>query len=442
MLRKKVPQVNLKSTILGAIALSCALSCAATSAQAQAPRVADSDVVDAYEYMLARWLVLRQEALDFKDGFKWNEVVRREPGASARANPNFDVALSEAWIAVDDTSCTLINLPEIKDRYYTVEIVNGWGEVIDNINQRTYPKHPFGTFALCLDKAKVDLPAGAQRVEVAGNTSRILMRIELSADPAEALALQKQITMQATGSPKIDDAVAKPDFPNDKLPGVEAFDKTDEILASEADINKSMAEPQSKARAVAAAAADPAQRAHIDEVIHSQAVPAFFAAIPKMSPAVNGWVHPHLTGNYGHDYLMRSIVDFTGIWANTPWEAVDFGGSRYDGNQTYTETYSKDALSALKTRYFWSVTAVDSKDHRVIPNPLNRYLLNNRSDLKFNADGSLTLVFAPKLPDGVPQTNWLPTPAGQEYDLTYRFYDPAKYVVEGRYYPSLLSIRP
>jgi hypothetical protein len=190
MLRKKVPQVNLKSTILGAIALSCALSCAATSAQAQAPRVADSDVVDAYEYMLARWLVLRQEALDFKDGFKWNEVVRREPGASARANPNFDVALSEAWIAVDDTSCTLINLPEIKDRYYTVEIVNGWGEVIDNINQRTYPKHPFGTFALCLDKAKVDLPAGAQRVEVAGNTSRILMRIELSADPAEALALQ------------------------------------------------------------------------------------------------------------------------------------------------------------------------------------------------------------------------------------------------------------
>jgi hypothetical protein len=441
MLRKKVPQVNPKSTVLGAIALSCALSCAVTPAPAQAPSVADGDVVEAYGYMLARWLVLRQEALDFKDGFKWNELLRRGPGGGAPANPNFDTALSEAWIAVDGTSCTLINLPEIKGHYYTVEIVNGWGEVIDNINERTYPKHPFGTFALCLDKAKIDLPADAQRVEVAGNVSRILIPIGLGANPAEALALQKAITMQATGAPKIDDAVVKPDFANDKLPGVEAFDKTDEILGSESDINKSMAEPQSKARAVAVAAADPAQRAHIDEVIRSQAIPAFFAAIPKMSLAANGWVHPRLTGNYGHDYLLRSIVDFTDIWANTPWEVVYFHGSRFDGSQIYTETYTKDVLTALKARA-WSVVAFDAKDDHVIPNPLNRSLLDNRSDLKLNADGSLTLVFAPTLPDGMPQTNWLPTPAGQDYNLTYRFYAPVKSVVEGRYFPPLLSIRP
>jgi hypothetical protein len=374
-------------------------------------------------------------------------VVHREPGDLARANPNLDVAESEAWIAVDDTSCTLINLPVIKDRYYTVEIVNGWGEVIDNINERTYPNHPFGTFALCLDKAKVDLPAGAQRLEVAGNKSRIVMRIELGANPAEALALQNKITLQATGSPKADstkigDTVVQSEFPDDKLPGVEAFDKTDEILASEADINKSMAELQSKALAVAAAAADPAERTHIDEVIRNLAVPAFFAAFPKALPKVNGWVHPRITGNYGNDYLMRSILDFTGIWANSPMEAAYFGGTGFDGSQTYTQTYPKNALPDAKARYFWSIIAVDAKEHRVIPNPLNRYLLNNQSDLKMNTDGSLTLVFAPKLPDGVPQTNWLPTPEGQEYNLTYRFYGPAKDVVQGRYYPPLLSIRP
>jgi len=431
-------QVNVKTTLLAALALACA----ATTAPAQAPRVADDDVVKAYEYMLARWLVLRQEALDLKAGFKWNDVVRREPGDIARANPNFDVAESEAWIAVDDTSCTLINLPQIKGRYYTVEIVNGWGEVIDNINERTYPSHPFGTFALCLDNAKVDLPAGVQRVEVAGNTSRILIPIELGADPTEALALQKQITMQATGSPKVGDAVVKPDFTDDKLPGVEAFNKTEEILASETDINKGMAEPQSQARAVAAAAADPAQRAHIDEVIRGQAIPAFFAAISKMRPNVNGWVHPRITGNYGNDYLMRSILDFTDIWANGPWEAAHFAGIKFDGSQTYTQTYPKDGLPGAKARDFWSVIAVDAKEYRVIPNVLDRHLLNSQSDLKFNADGSLTLVFAPALPDGVPQTNWLPTPAGQEYDLTYRFYAPSKDVVQGRFYPPLLSIRP
>jgi hypothetical protein len=392
--------------------------------------------------MLARWLVLRQEALDLKAGLKWNEVIHREPGDLAQANPNFDVALSEAWIAVDDSSCTLINLPEIKGRYYTVEIVNGWGEVIDTVNERTYPNHPFGTFALCLNKAKVDLPAGAQRIEVAGNKSRILIPIELGANPAEALALQKQITMQATGSPKIDDAVVKPDFPNDKLPGVEAFDKTEDILASEADINKGMAEPQVMARAVAAAAADPAQRAHIDEVIRSQAIPAFFAAIAKMGPTVNGWVQPHITGNYGRDYLTRSIVDFTRIWADSPREAVYFGGGGFDGSQTYTETYAKDALPAAKAYYAWSVTAVDHRNHRVIANSLNRYLLGKQSSLQLNADGSLTLVFAPKLPDGMPQANWLPTSPGQEYNLTYRLYVPAKDAVQGRYYPPMLSIKP
>jgi hypothetical protein len=392
--------------------------------------------------MLARWLVLRQEGLDLKAGFKWNELVRRAPGDITQANPNFDIVLSEAWVAVDDTSCTLINLPEIKGRYYTIEIANGWGEVIDTVNERTYSKHPFGTFALCLSKAKVDLPAGAQRIEVAGNKSRILIPITLGADPAAAVALANGITMRATGAPEIDNAVVTPDFTNDKLPGVEAFDKTAEILASEADINKGMAEPQAMARAVAAAAADPAQRAHIDEVIRSQAIPAFLAAVAKMGQTVDGWIQPHITGNYGRDYLTRSIVDFTRIWADSPRETVSFGSNRFDGGQTYTQTYAKDDLPPFKAHYAWSVTAVDSKDRRVIANPLNRHLLGSQSELQLNADGSLTLVFAPKPLDGVPKANWLPTAAGQEYNLVYRLYVPAKDAVQGRYYPPMLSIKP
>jgi hypothetical protein len=428
----------MKRTILATLALICA----ATAAPAKAPPVSDSAIVEAYQYMLARWLVLRQEARDFDEGFKWNVLVARAPGDAATSNPNFDVALSEAWIAVDDESCTLITLPEIKDRYYTIEIVDGWGEVIDNVNDRTYLGHPSGTFALCLDKAKVTLPAGAQRVEVAGNTSRILISIGLGADPAGALALQKQITMTVTGSPKIDDAVVKPDFADDKLPGVEAFDKTDAILASEADINKDLDEPRAMARAVGLAAGDPDQRAHIDDVIHNVAIPAFLAAIPKMGRTVDGWFMPRLLGNYGSEYLMRSLVDYTDIWANGPREVIFFKNTGIDGSQTYTQTFSKGELPVLWARYFWSVTAVDAKDRRVIANPLNRYQFNSQSGLKFNADGSLTLVFAPKLPDGVPQSNWLPTAPGQTYNLTYRFYAPAKDVVLGRYYPPLLSIQP
>jgi hypothetical protein len=411
-------------------------STAVTGALAQPARgIADRDIVEAYEYMLGRWLVLRQENLDFKDGFKWNQIIHREPGGVAWANPNLDVVYSEAWVAVDDKSCTLIELPEIKGRYYTVQALNGWGEVTANINERTHPKHPYGKFALCLKDTKAVLPKGTARINVPNKKSRILMRIELGANAAEAIALQKKTTMKATGSPQIDPAVVKPDFLNSKLPGVEGFDKTDEILASEADLNPGMIDVREKARAVGTAAADPAQRARIDEVIRKLAIPSFLGEIPKMGKQVNGWTRPRIIGNYRSDYVMRSITNYAGIWANSGKEVVYFAAQGLDGSQTFTQHYPKDAMPGSKARYFWSVIVVDGVDYKVIPNQLNRYLLNKQSPLRINDDGSLTLAFAPKQPDGIPESNWLPTPNGKKYNMTYRFYGPSKDVADGKYDP-------
>ena len=227
----------------------------------------------------------------------------------------------------------------------------------------------------------------------------------------------------------------KPSFTNSALPGVEAFDKTQEILASEPDINPGMIDVREKVSAIAKAAADRTQRARIDEVIRRQAIPAFYGEIPKMGKAEHGWVRPRLVGNYRTDYLMRSIANYTGIWANNTKEVVYFAGVGLDGNQTYTQTFPKDALPRSKARYFWSAIVVDGIDYKVIPNPLSRYLLNKQSSLKFDDDGSLTLAFGPKQPDDIPESNWLPTPQGKRYNITYRFYGPTKDVSDGKYFP-------
>ena len=50
-------------------------------AQAQPSRATDQDISDAYIYLLGRLLVTRQQQLDFQEGFKWNELVHRKPGA-------------------------------------------------------------------------------------------------------------------------------------------------------------------------------------------------------------------------------------------------------------------------------------------------------------------------------------------------------------------------
>jgi hypothetical protein len=196
-----------------------------------------------------------------------------------------------------------------------------------------------------------------------------------------------------------------------------------------------MIDVRDKARAVAKAAADPAQRARIDEVIRKLAIPSFLGEIPKMGKQVNGWIRPRIIGNYRSDYVMRSITNYAGIWANNSKEVVYFTAQGLDGSQTFSQTYPKDALPASKTRYFWSVIVVDGVDYKVIPNSLNRYLLNKQSPLKPNDDGSLTVAFAPKQPDGIPESNWLPTPNGKKYNMTYRFYGPSKDVIDGKYDP-------
>ncbi len=130
--------------------------------------------------------------------------------------------------------------------------------------------------------------------------------------------------------------------------------------------------------------------------------------------------------NYRSDYLTRSVANYAGIWANTSREVVYFLGANLDGSQTFTQTYPADALPATKAKYFWSVVAVDTTDFKVIPNALDRHIFNKQSQLKLNDDGSLTLVFAPKLPPDTPEANWMPTPQGKRYNLTYRFYGPSR----------------
>ena len=405
---------------------------------AQAPRLSDKDIIDAYHYFLGRMLVLRQEHLDFKAGFIWNRILHRDPGGVAWANPNLDVVYSEAWVVVDGTSCTVLEVPSIKKRYYTVQLLNGWGETVANINERNNPGA--GKFGLCLKGGKAGPPAGAQRVDLPGKKSRLLARVELGADPQEAVKLQRQIKLYPAGKPNIEPPVEITLFDNEQLPRVEAFNKVDAILASERDINPGMEALQQKARAIAKAARDVEELQRIDDVIVKQAIPQFLKALQSLGTTRNGWARPTTIGNYGSDFRTRSLVNYAGIWANNTKEVVYFKtntdgkGQGLDGGKTYSMSFPKGQPQGL-VRYFWSVTAVDSAKFMVIDNPQKVYLLNEQSKLFKAKDGSLTLYFAAKLPDGVPPQNWLPTPAGQNYNLTFRFYGPRDNVSSGGYFP-------
>ena len=42
------------------------------------PALSEIEISDSYIYLLSRLLVLRQQQLDFQEGFKWNELVHRK----------------------------------------------------------------------------------------------------------------------------------------------------------------------------------------------------------------------------------------------------------------------------------------------------------------------------------------------------------------------------
>jgi hypothetical protein len=72
-------------------------------------------------------------------------------------------------------------------------------------------------------------------------------------------------------------------------------------------------------------------------------------------------------------------------------------------------------------RAFWSVSLYDL-DGFFVPNPIDRYLINDRSDLHFNPDGSLDVYIQHDEPSSpIERQNWLPAPTGA-FRLLMRVY--------------------
>jgi hypothetical protein len=310
-------------------------------------------LANAYVYLLGRALIVRQERIDLREpGFTYNAIRYNPLGSANFVNPNLDVAYLEAWIAVDDRRCVVLEIPEIEDRYYTAQLIDEWGEVIANINERTFPTRPFGSFALVEPGSMPRLPADAGRIELHSSKAKLLARIELKSDPAGAVRLQKKFRLTALGMPEISRPPAIPVFDNDRLLGVEIFDECDIVLASALDVSPDAAEMQQMARAVAAYATSSADaRKEIDAEIREYVIPLFKDyAFSRSAPYRNNWVGGARTGHYDTDYWLRTTANYAGIWANTRDEVVYLCTSAPDCCRTRLSTATgRSSLSACRT---------------------------------------------------------------------------------------------
>ena len=160
-------------------------------------------------------------------------------------------------------------------------------------------------------------------------------------------------------------------------------------------------------------------------------------AEPDRALLNNGWMLvSEGIGTYGTDFLRRAYIDFIGLGACIPEDAVypncsfDKNGNPLDANNKYTIHFEADQIPPVNA--FWSLTAYN-EDEFLVKNELNRFALGDRDDLKFNEDGSLDLYIQTNKPSGDQTQNWLPIPSNGPFYLTLRLYWPKQEVLDGKW---------
>ena len=341
---------------------------AATAAtRSRSPPHADQDISDAYIYLLGRLLVTRQQQLDFQEGFKWNELVHRKPGAVDWPNPNLDVAYSEAWVAVDENSCTIVSVPKVEGRYYTVHFLNGWGETIANINERLFPKRPFGEFAVCLRGANVAIPAGATPHRSSGEIFARARpgRARLRSGRRHRLATPIQVPgdrhAEASGNSQDADLRAGGVAGRGSLRGRR---------------HRARQRAGSQCRAGSAAGESPRHRQGHQGPCRARARrsgdphPAPSPISARRAPS-SAMARCRMAGRVPASSANTASTMWRGRWSTTAASGPTSSrrcsttgearqaGAELSGDNVYTLTFPKDGLPAQYATFFWSVIAVD-----------------------------------------------------------------------------------
>ncbi len=169
-----------------------------------------------------------------------------------------------------------------------------------------------------------------------------------------------------------------------------------------------------------------------------------YGKMPSIARVVNGWqMNTDTIGVYGNYYLKRAIIAMVGLGANQPDDAIyplniaDADGKPLTGQHKYVLHFSKEELPPVGA--FWSVTMYDEAGFQV-PNPLHRFAIGDRDDLKYNPDGSLDLYLQHDNPGSDKESNWLPAPATGVLGVTMRLYAPKAQILDGRWNPPAIKL--
>jgi hypothetical protein len=373
--------------------------------------------------------------------------MREYPDAKFRdvTAPNADTLYSTAWLDLAKEPY-LLSLPDMGDRYFLMPMLDGWTNVFEVPGTRT-TGNKAQAYAITGPGWTGALPAGVKELKSPTNMVWILGRTYCTGTPEDYKACHAVMDrydlrpLSAHGKPytppagKVDPATDMKTAVREqvnRLDGAAYFGLLAKLMADnppakdDAPVLEKLAkigvvpgkpfDVSRLAPAVARGVAT-APKAGVEKIM------AHFKAAGKLE---NGWTFTTKAGLYGTDYLQRALITAIGLGANRPQDAVyptsteDAAGKKYSGANRYVIHFEKGQTPPVNA--FWSITMYDA-GYFFVANPLNKYTVSPRNDLKYNPDGSLDLYIQHESPGKDREANWLPAPAG-EFVLMMRLYYP------------------
>ncbi len=146
---------------------------------------------------------------------------------------------------------------------------------------------------------------------------------------------------------------------------------------------------------------------------------------------------------FGTEYNYRALIALVGLGANPisvavyPKATTDINGNKLNGKNSYILHFENNALPPVLKYGFWSVTVYDSNTNLLIDNEIDRYCINDRTDLKFNIDGSLDILIQAENPCDE-NINWLPVNDG-DFHFVLRIYFPDETVLSGSWKAPIIT---
>ncbi len=372
--------------------------------------------------------------------------MRQYPDASFKdvTAPNADTLYTTAFIDVGDEPWVL-SIPDLKGRYALFPMLDGWTTVFQVPGKRTTGTAA-QTYAITGPGWKGTLPAGVKEYKSTTSIVWLLGRIYCTGTPEDYAAVHKLqdecklVPLSAYGKaytpppgkvdPAIDMKTAVRDQVN-RMDAVEYFTLLAQLMKRNPAYAADAAELKRYQRIGLAAGQDfDAARLKADfvkripQVAFDRIMLQFKVGKPIKN--INGWVFDTQTGIYGTDYLNRAFVTAIGLGANRVQDAVyptslkDADGHEYNGAHKYVMHFPKGQLPPADG--FWSVTMYNAQ-YFFVNNPINRYSISPRQDLKKNPDGSVDLYIQHESPGEDKESNWLPAPP-DKFILMMRMYWP------------------